>query len=637
MSRLKEAIAEALKAFAPPPRLSVSEWADKERFLSPESSAEPGRWITSRAPYQREIMDAAKDPAVEEIVVMMSAQVGKTEIINNMLGYFSHHDPAPMLLVQPTLGMAGSYSKDRLAPMIRDSPALSEIFGDAKSKSTGNTLLHKKFPGGHITLAGSNSPASLASRPVRIVFFDEVDRFPPSAGTEGDPVSLGRKRTTTFFNKLCVMVSTPTIKKASRIELAWETSDQRRYLVPCPGCGMKFAMRFSEAGTSHEFWKNVKHLCLKWEKDRPETAHFVCDSCGLVMDHSNKRYMLENGEWVKGQPGITKVAGFHLNELYSPWRTWGDVALDFLRAKRNPETLKTFINTSLGESWEIQGDSPDWKKLYDRRESYKLNELPPGVRFLTCGVDVQKNRIELEIVGWGYNLESWSIDYRTFLGDTSKPEAFVPLDDIMHELWIDGEGKEIPILRLAIDSGYQANMVYKWAKKYPASRVMVIKGVDDLNHIFETPKKGKKKKITLKDKEGVPVWRLGVSVIKREIYGWLKQEIPNDEEISELGYPYGFSHFPKDYPEEYFKMLTAEVEDVKLIRGFPHYMWVKRYNRNEALDCRVYNRAAAATLGIDRSDNAVQNLSAKSRMQAKKDPTKPIKRKIVRTKSSYLG
>ena len=626
---MNDVIRAALKALLPPPDLKVSEWADRERFLSAESSAAPGRWDTNRVPYAREPMDCAKDPGIHELVLMWAAQISKTEVLNNILGYFARNDPCPMLVVQPTLGMASAYSKDRLSPMIRDTPALREIFGDEKSRSSGNTVLHKKFPGGHVTLSGANSPASLASRPVRNVFFDEVDRFPASAGAEGDPVSLGIKRTTTFFNRFAALVSTPTVEGASRIKRAWDNSDQRRFHLHCPGCGDKFVLRFSDAGTSSEFWKDIKYLTLKWDAGRPETAHFVCESCGLVIDNSMKFEMLSKGVWIKGRPEVKGIAGFHLSELYSPWKSWEEVARDFLKAKGNPETLKTFINTSLGETWQIQGDAPEWKRLYDRRDSYLTNTIPAGVRFLTCAVDVQKNRIEVEVRGWGKDCESWSIDYRVYHGDTSTDEAYSPLDDILRERWKDCEGQDIGILRLAIDSGYRAPSVYKWAKKYPRSKVMVVKGYDDLDRIFQMPKQ-------TTDWSHAPVWKIGVSTTKRELYGWLKQELPSDQEIKDFGFPYGFIHFPKDYDEEYFKMLTAEVEDIKNIRGFPQYIWVKRYDRNEALDLAVYNRAVAASLGIERNDFAVENLGRKSRVDSKADPQKRAKPRIVLRKSNVL-
>ena len=317
--------------FAPPPRLKVSEWADKFRKLSPESSAEPGQWRTSRAEYQRGIMDAVNDPAVVEVVIMSSAQTGKTESLNNIVAYYITQDPSPMLLLQPTLEMSEAYSKDRLAPMVRDCPNLLDKIGDPRSRKTDNTLLHKTFPGGHITLAGANSPASLASRPVRIVLCDEVDRYPASAGTEGDPVNLAKKRTVTFWNRKLLLTSTPTVKGSSRIEQAFLASDQRRYFVDCPHCQHEQVL----------VWAGVK-----WEDD-PKAAWYECGNCNRPINNGQKLEMIRGGRW-KATAEFKGVAGFHLNELYSPWRTFGDVAGDFLKAKDNPQQLKVWVNTSLG-------------------------------------------------------------------------------------------------------------------------------------------------------------------------------------------------------------------------------------------------------------------------------------------------
>ena len=206
--RLFKRIATVL---SPPPELTVSQWADEYRRLSPEASAEPGRWNTDRAPYQREIMDAINDARCEEVIIMSSAQVGKTELILNIIGYYIDYDPSPILVLQPTRDMAETFSKDRLAPMLRDTPALKGKVKDARSRDSGNTILHKTFPGGHITMVGANSAAGLASRPIKIVLMDEVDRYPASAGTEGDPIKLAEKRTTTFWNrKNCLLYTSPS-------------------------------------------------------------------------------------------------------------------------------------------------------------------------------------------------------------------------------------------------------------------------------------------------------------------------------------------------------------------------------------------------------------------------------------------
>ncbi|WP_417905277.1 phage terminase large subunit family protein [Candidatus Tisiphia endosymbiont of Micropterix aruncella] len=293
------------KLVAPPPKLSVSQWADNYRKLSSESSAEPGSWHTSKTPYQREIMDAVNDPKIEMIVVMSSAQVGKTEVINNIVGYHIHQDPAPMLIVQPTEKLAESWSTDRLTPMLRDSEVFKNLVKDPKSRDSGNKILYKRFPGGHITMAGSNSPSSLASRPVRIVLCDEVDRYPASSGSEGDPVNLAKKRATTFWNRKIILTSTPTIKYFSRIELAYLQSDQRRYYVPCKLCGEYQTLKWSQ---------------VRWPKDKPEEAHYVCEVNGCILHDNDKMSMLQRGKWISEAQGESNnIAGFHLSEIYSPY------------------------------------------------------------------------------------------------------------------------------------------------------------------------------------------------------------------------------------------------------------------------------------------------------------------------------
>lgn len=616
MSRSSSLFKDTAKLFLPPPDLTVSEWADKERRLSPESSSEPGQWVTDRAPYQKEIMDCVKDPDIDEAVMMTSSQVGKTEILNNIIGYSIEHEPCPMLIVQPTLKMAEDYSKDRLSAMIRDTPALARIIGDGKSKKTGNTLLHKSFPGGHATLAGSNSPASLASRPVRLVLADEVDRYPFSAGTEGDPIKLAEKRTTTFFDRFHFKFSTPTRKGASRIELAFKGSDQRHFHLPCPHCG---------------HYHFLSHNNFHFDDSNPEDAYFTCPECTAIITHDQKHEMMKKGKWVKHGDASSRVAGFHLNEFYSPWKSWADVASDWKDAKKSEETLRVFHNTSLGLPYESQGDAPDWERLNKRNSGYSRNQVPAEVLFLTAGIDIQKDRIEVEICGWGTDKRSWSIDYRVLFGDTSQKQTFNQLDPILSEVWERVDGSRISLLRCAIDSGYQTQNVYSWARRFPESRVIVVKGQDSLNAIFSMPKD-----IMKRSKNSRPlarVWNVGVSTIKRELFAWLKL----DEPVEGRPDPFGFCRFPSNYDENYFKMLCSEAEDVKVVNGYPRYFFTKIFERNEALDLRVYNRAAASTLGLDSlTDEGLQNLFMRSQeLTDQKEAVKtPVK--IKRKKSSFL-
>ena len=376
INKSRAIIKDAFQVWKSPPNLTISEWADEKRYLSAEASAEPGKFRTDRAEYQRGIMDSFSDPATERTVVMSSAQIGKTEILNNIVGYFIDQDPSTILNLQPTLEMAQTWSKDRLAPMVRDNPCLNDKVKESRAKDGNNTILHKLYPGGHITIVGANSPAGLASRPIRIVLCDEVDRYPASAGTEGDPVNLAIKRTTTYWNKKIGLFSTPTLKGISRIEKAFEESDQRYYYVPCPVCGE---------------YQRLKWAQVKFTDNDPKTAYYECENCNAHLSDTDRVRAIRNGFW-KAEKPFNGVAGFHLNEFYSPWRKLADIVQDFLDAKGDPEKLKTWVNTCLGETWEEQGESIEATDLEQRVEEY--DKIPKDALILTMGVDTQDDRLE---------------------------------------------------------------------------------------------------------------------------------------------------------------------------------------------------------------------------------------------------
>ncbi len=559
-------IESSLAVLRPPPDLKVSEWADTERKLSPEASAEPGQWSTSRAEYQRGIMDAFADPAIETVVVMSSAQVGKTEILNNLVGFHVGQDPAPMLVVQPTLDMAQTWSKDRLAPMLRDTPALSNLVSDPRSRDSGNTTLHKIFPGGHITACGANSPSSLASRPVRVVLCDEVDRYPISAGAEGDPVSLARKRAATFWNRRIGLFSTPTLKGNSRIETAFEESDKRFYFVPCQHCG-------------HE--QTLKWAQVRWDEGRPETAAYMCDDCGVLWTDAERVRAIKNGNW-QATAESKRVAGFHLSGLYSPWTPLESAVLDFLEAKKQPATLRVFVNTYLGETWEDQGERVDDYAVAERREDFG-EQLPREILVLTAGVDVQDDRLEIEIVGWGKDEESWSLDYKTIYGDPSSPAVWQDLDSAFAQEFEREDGKILHVRAACIDSGgHHTNSVYAYVRPREGKRIFAIKGVGgEGKPLVGKPGRNNIGKIRL--------FPVGVDTAKDLLYSRLK--------ISEPG-P-GYLHFPLKRSDEYFRQLTAEKIVVRYHKGFARREWVKMRPRNEALDVRVYAMAALGILNLN--------------------------------------
>jgi len=563
------------RALAPPPDLTVSQWADEYRVLSPEASAEPGRWDTARAPYQREIMDAILDSTIETIVVMSSAQIGKSEMLLNMLGYTIDVDPAPVLLVQPTLEMAEAFSKDRIDPMLRDSPVLRDKIRDAK-RDASNTIRHKTFPGGHITLAGSNSPASLASRPIRLLLGDEIDRWDVSS--EGDPLALAEKRTTTFWNRKHLLVSTPTIKGISRIEAKYAESDQRRCYVACPHCATRHVLA----------WKHVH-----WTNHDPATAHLVCPECGGVIDESGRQEMLSDPEWRASAP-FTGTAGFHVWEAYSPWRRLADIVADFLEAKKAPDTLQVFVNTSLGESWEDQqGEQQEPGALLARREPYKA-AVPDGACCLTMGVDVQDDRLEALVIGWGPGEESWVIDAHVFPGDPQRPEPWQGLDLLLARSYTHETGALLPIAATCIDTaGHRTQHVYDYVAKRQHQRVHAIIGRDGSDRpIISAPAQ----KRSGRDIRKVALFTVGTDTCKGLIYSRLK--------VTEHG-P-GYVHFPLPHQvgqefragvdEEFFAQLTAERLITKFKSGVPVRSWIRTRPRNEALDMTVYAIAALRLL-----------------------------------------
>jgi len=575
---------QALKTAAPPPDFTISEWADEHRRLSPEASAEAGRWSTSRAEYQRGMMDAVSDPRIEQVVLMTSAQIGKTEIINNICGYHIHQDAAPMLVVQPTLEMAKSWSQERFAPMIRDSDVLANIIGDPRARDSGNTMLHKIFRGGHISIAGANSPSGLASRPIRVVLCDEVDRYPLSAGTEGDPVELAKKRSTTFWNRKIIMVSTPTEKGASRIEKAFEESDKRFFHVPCPDCHEEQVLK----------WANVQ-----WQDGDPNTAFYCCPHCGSVWDDARRYSAVKKGKWIATDP-TRNVAGFHLSALYSPWTSLAQGVQDFINAKGDPMRLKAWVNLYLGETWEEQGESIDEYDLIARRTDWG-DQLPDDVLLITCGVDVQDDRVAYELVGWTRSEASYSLEYREIYGDPSTAQLWMDLDDALSQTFTHPDRGEMAIRSTCIDSGgHFTQAVYNYVKNRTGKRIFAIKGIGgEGKPIIGRPSKNNIGKINL--------FPVGTDTAKELVYARLKVTDEMD----------GYCHFPSDRSEEYFRMLTAEKKVVRYFKGRPRREWVKIRTRNEALDCRVYATAALALLNINmeaiakKAQNSVQSAQPK--------------------------
>jgi phage terminase large subunit GpA-like protein len=607
-------VRQALAVWRPPPRLTLSEWADEHFYLSAESAAEPGRWKT--LPYQKGIMDAITDPRVTQVSVMKSARVGYTKCMNAAIGYYVDQAPCSILVVQPTLDDAKGYSKEEISPMLRDCPRLVKIMFDDEEeiaggqKDSANTILHKSYPGGVLSMVGANSGTGFRRVSRKVVIFDEVDGYPPSAGQDGDPIKLGIKRSEYFWDRKIIAGSTPLLAGASRIETLFEAGDQRRFYVPCPQCGHMAPLVFrGEHG--HE---------MRWPDGKPDDAFFSCQKNGCVIEHKDKRGMVSRGQWRAAAP-FADHASFHIWAAYSfsPNATWAQLAREFLECKDNPERLKTYVNTVLGETWKERGEAPDWERLYQRRQPLQPGTTPTGVRFITAGVDVQKDRFVYEVVGWGAGKESWSLEAAVLPADTSNEADWAKLDELLNRSWADPSGRSLAVLMLAVDSGYNTQTVYNWVRRHSPTRVIATKGVHTQKSAVGTPTPVD---VTFRGQRiprGCKVWPLGTGVLKSELYGWLKLPTPAE------GHPYpdGYCHFP-EYGEDFFKQLTGEhmVAVVNKRTRFTIHEWQLIPGReNHYLDCRVYARAAAAVVGLDR-------------MQA---PPKPVPSKPVLAPNTRIG
>ena len=593
---LSLALSVGLQQLLPPRELTVSQWADKYARLPREGSPEPGQWRTDRAPYQREMMDVVNDPAIETVVFMVASQCGKTACEFNVLWYFVEHDPSPILFVMPTEGDAKGISKERISTAIRDTPALQLLFADPKTRSSGNTLLNKSFPGGYIALAGANAPRGLASRPVRILVMDEVDGYPASAGTEGDPITIAEARTTNFWNRKRIYSSTPSIRNASRIEKLEANSDRRRYHVPCPHCGT-----FQEL-----VWESLKWP--KAEKHQPEACYYVCvHGCEIL--EVEKPDMVRKGHWVKTNPGggDGKTAGFQLSAIYSPWVSWPDLINGWLKSYKHPRLRQAFINTKLGRTYEIAGESVDDSALMKRRIVYEA-EVPAGALVLTAGVDVQADRVEIEIVGWGRDDESWSVDYVIVRGNPALKEFWEKeVDEVLKRRYRHASGARLHIASTFVDSGFHSAMVYRFVKPRQVRRVFACKGQSGPAVPLTKPRSQRRT-----HKARVDLRIVGIDGAKESLYANLK--------VESLG-P-SFCHFPAGYlneqgatvarpvyDREYFEQLTAEKLVTEMDGMTPVRRWEKKRERNEALDCRVYAMAALDDLNIKDWERLAKNLS----------------------------
>lgn len=560
----------------PDPKLSVSQWADQYRILPVKATREAGPWRTDRTPYLREIMDslAPSDPT-ETVVLMKGTQVGGTECGNNWLGYVVHHTPGPMMMVLPTLEMAKRTSKQRIAPMIEAMPVLSERIKDPRSRDSGNTQLVKEFPNGVLIMTGANSATGLRSMPARFLFLDEIDAFDDDVDGEGNPINLAIKRTSTFSgSRKILLVSTPNIAGESKIEKAFEDSDQRYFYLPCLKCGSYQVLT----------WEKIK-----FDNHDPASARFVCEACDHEMHEHDKPQLLAQGEWRPTAEGNGRNRGYHLSSLYSPngWYSWANAVEDFLKSKDDPTLLKDWTNTVMGQTFQEKGETVDEQSLYLRREHYQ-HEVPIQVEILTAGIDVQDDRFEVEVVGWGAREESWSIDYIRLYGDLSRPGIWQQLADRLRQSYQRGDGVLMNIAMVCMDSGHYTDEVYQFSRNNGLLWVVPIKGSSlSGKPVAAFPRK--------RNKKGVYLTMVGTDTCKEVIYQRYRITNPG----------FGYCHWPiRDvYDEDYFAQATAEERLTKYRNGVPYVIWDAKRRRNEALDCRIYAFVAIRILQQHRNVN----------------------------------
>ena len=582
VKELNRAIKPALKYYKPPEKLTLDEWSDKYRRLSPESSAEAGPWRTERTPYLREPMRAFTDPKVKNIVMVASSQVGKSEFELNAIGYIIDQAPGSVMYVQPNLDAARKFSRLRIAPMIRDSKTLKSKVHNVKSRASGNTILQKSFPGGMLTITGSESPSALASTPARYIIGDERDRWAKSAGTEGDPWELLKARQATFYNAKSIEVSTPTIKGASAIETSFLLGTQERWCHQCPECGeftniVWDTIRFN---TKARVVNNKKFYDVS-------DIGFSCPHCGCISTEDVMRR--QPAKWIAENPDAYKngVRSFWLNAFSSPWTPWKKVIMSFLEAKDDPEKLQVVFNTMLGELWEDRGDLMDEDEMMARREEYEA-ELPEGVLALTCGVDTQDNRLEYEIIGHGFFKETWGIYKGYILGRPDSPEVWRQLDEVIDRHYYFKNGRYLKIGLTFIDSGgHFTQEVYEQCRIRQPKRVFAIKGKGGENVPYISTKPSQ---VVINGNSNKKAWLyiIGVDAGKTAIMSNLKVETPGAS----------FCHFPRGdergYDSYYFNGLLSEKLVLNKTKTGNRWVWEKipGHQRNEALDCRNYANAA---------------------------------------------
>lgn len=588
---------------APPPDLYIDEWCDQN--LKIPAGAMPGDWDTDYVPFWRQPMRDMTADDVEQVWIMSSAQVGKTTLLQAIKAYFMKADPSPQMMVHADENSLDDFMKFKLMPMIEATPILHNTVQMPKPGKSGSTNRSLAYPGGFDLHLSANSGGSLRGRSVRIGLFDEVAAYRSSA-TEGSVVVRGIKRTSSYPNRKLGFTSTPADESTCPMYKGFLEGDQRRWYVPCKDCGVREPFK----------WANVR-----WDKDADGvyvagSANYVCEHCGSVHTDADKPKMNANGIWVPTEkPKDPKIRSYHINEIASPWRTFEDVVRAFLSAKDDPASLRAWVNTTLGEVWRDKSEQVKWEKLYERREPYPLLRAPRGVRMITAGVDVQRNRLAVSIWGYGRNQEKWPLFHTEIFaenGDIMQPDAWEKLEDLRLRPIPSDHGPDLRIMAMAVDSsdGVTQQAVYNYCRGKRLQGVIAVKGAN----VAHAPVIGSGSKQDVnwqgrKYEHGVELYIVGTHIIKSTLYAHFDNDNPGTT---------GFTHFPTAFGEDYFKQLCADRYVTTVKRGLPHSEWVTE-GRNEAIDCAVYAYAGAYLAGLPSANwDKLDKLIAPDEVEAKK-------------------
>ncbi len=589
--------------FTPPPKLNLVEWADTYRYL-PDNSAEKGKWRTSRVEVSRQPMLSVSDNTVSEVTIMSCIQLMKTELMINAALYYMHQEPTPIMYVAPKKEVAEAWSKERLTLSINSTPVLKDIFADNR-RGDGNTILQKQFPGGQISIVSARNPDDLAMRACRLMLFDECDKYPVNTGAgkegsggEGDPIAVAWGRATTFGErKKKITACSPTVRGSSRIEQEYLSSNQSVFYQPCPHCGHAKEL----------MWEDISIPVNKQTGEyMADDAYILCSECRVPWNEGDRMRSISTGYWYAKKPEITYHHGYKVSSLASPFTKIKMLAREFVKAFGNPQLMKVFMNTRMAITWQEDGDQPDWEVLYDRREAYRTCKIPSKASMLTMGVDVQKDGIWYETVAWGRNRESWSIDMAFLEGSILETEFRNKLKVHFDTIYDHQDGVAMMSEIVNVDSGYETNAVYSLVRECGTDRIRAVKGEKEANmtQILAAPVYVDVNWEGARSSRGLKLWKVGSSMLKTEFYAWLKLKKPSPEKLKEgATYPLGYCHFP-EWDEGYFKQITAEIKiHATDNKGYDKEVWHRLRKDNHLLDCRVYARAGASMLLIDRMND----------------------------------